>query len=297
VRLSGVSFVKEFTMKGLFTVLASAASLNLANGEDPTRPLGNSTLTFTTAAIVVPKDASPEILAADGLAAGMIVAERALPNSPSGGYAPGSVNCPSTRPTIREANSLSQSEISWLEKRRNNTIAPMQSWLSRMNISGFDASSYINTHRNNASALPNIGMAVSGGGYRALMNGAGFLAAADDRTNNSTNTGQIGGLLQATTYLAGLSGGGWLVGSIYSNNFSSVQDLRDGSKGSSVWKFGNSIFEGPDTDGIQVLKTADYFHDIGMHNPRASCLLVHASRSSMTFFEYLINPRDLPNWH
>jgi lysophospholipase len=131
-----------------------------------------------------------------------------------------------------------------------------------MNISGFDASSYINTHRNNASALPNIGMAVSGGGYRALMNGAGFLAAADNRTSNSTNTGQIGGLLQATTYLAGLSGGGWLVGSIYTNNFSSVEDLRDGSKGSSVWQFGNSIFEGPDNDGIQVLSTADYYHTI-----------------------------------
>lgn len=131
-----------------------------------------------------------------------------------------------------------------------------------MNISGFDASSYIDGIKNNASALPNIGIAVSGGGYRALMNGAGFLAAADNRTSNSTNTGQIGGLLQATTYLAGLSGGGWLVGSIYTNNFSSVEDLRDGSKGSSVWEFGNSIFEGPDNDGIQVLSTVDYFHTI-----------------------------------
>lgn len=138
----------------------------------------------------------------------------------------------------------------------------MQAWLSRMNISGFDANSYINGIKDNATALPNIGIAVSGGGYRALMNGAGFIAASDNRTNNATNTGQIGGLLQATTYLAGLSGGGWLVGSIYTNNFSSVEDLRDGSKGSSVWQFGNSIFEGPDNDGIQVLSSADYYHDI-----------------------------------
>ncbi len=90
----------------------------------------------------------------------------------------------------------------------------MISWLTRMNISGFDAASYINGIRNNATALPNIGIAASGGGYRALMNGAGFLAAADNRTSNATNRGQIGGLLQATTYVAGLSGGGWLVGSI-----------------------------------------------------------------------------------
>ncbi len=138
----------------------------------------------------------------------------------------------------------------------------MTSWLSRMNISGFDATSYMNGIRNNVSAVPNIGLAVSGGGYRALMNGAGFLAAADNRTNNATNTGQIGGLLQAATYVAGLSGGGWLVGSIYTNNFSSVQDLRDGSSGSSVWQFGNSIFEGPASDGIQILSTASYFSTI-----------------------------------
>jgi lysophospholipase len=131
-----------------------------------------------------------------------------------------------------------------------------------MNISNFDATSYMNNIRNNVSALPNIGLAVSGGGYRALMNGAGFLAAADNRTNNATNRGQIGGLLQSATYVAGLSGGGWLVGSIYTNNFSSVQDLRDGSKGSSVWQFGNSIFEGPASGGIQILSTANYFSTI-----------------------------------
>jgi lysophospholipase len=131
-----------------------------------------------------------------------------------------------------------------------------------MNISNFDATSYINGIRNNVTALPNIGLAVSGGGYRALMNGAGFLAAADNRTNNATNRGQIGGLLQASTYVAGLSGGGWLVGSIYTNNFSSVQDLRDGSSGSSVWKFGNSIFEGPASDGVQILSTGDYYSTI-----------------------------------
>lgn len=85
------------------------------------------------------------------------------------------------------------------------------------------------------------------------------MAAADNRTRNATNTGQIGGLLQASTYVAGLSGGGWLVGSIYTNNFSSVEDLRDGSSGSDVWHFSNNILEGPNGDGIQLLSTADYW--------------------------------------
>jgi len=139
----------------------------------------------------------------------------------------------------------------------------MIEWLTRMNISNFDASAYINRVRNNASELPNIGIAVSGGGYRALMNGAGFVAAADNRVDHSTGAGQIGGLLQATTYLAGLSGGGWLVGSIFNNNYSSVQTLRDGYPDSSLWQFSNSIFKGPKRErGIQLLNTVDYFSTI-----------------------------------
>merc|ERR1712144_35117 len=201
-----------------------------------------ATFSLCEASLVVPRDASPEVLAAEALSIPESTLKRALPNNPSGGYAPAVVDCPSDRPTIRSAATLSPSEVSWLELRRNNTIEPMISWLTRMNVTDFDASSYINGIRNNATALPNIGIAVSGGGYRALM---------------------IGGLLQATTYLAGLSGGGWLVGSIYTNNFSSVQDLRDGSEDSNVWRFDNSIFEGPDGDGIQLLSTADYYSTIG----------------------------------
>lgn len=131
-----------------------------------------------------------------------------------------------------------------------------------MNISGFDAVSYINGIQSNVSALPNVAIAASGGGYRALMNGAGFLAATDSRTTNATAPGGIGGLLQSATYVAGLSGGGWLVGSIYTNNFSSVETLRDGSPGSSVWQFQNSILEGPNSDGVQLFSSADYWHNL-----------------------------------
>ncbi len=187
------------------------------------------------------------------------IEKRALPNSPSGGYAPAAVDCPANRPTVRTATGLSPNETAWLPIRRNNTIEPMRTWLARMNITGFDANAYINGIQNNASALPNIALASSGGGYRALMNGAGFLAAADNRTTNATNKGQIGGLLQASTYVAGLSGGGWLVGSIFTNNFSTVESLRDSD---TVWRFDNSIFEGPNSDGLQILSTADYFSTI-----------------------------------
>ena len=130
--------------------------------------------------------------------------------------------------------------------------------LNRINIPNFNAGNYINSNRNNATALPNIGIAASGGGYRALLNGAGGLAAFDSRTTNSTGSGQIGGLLQSSTYLAGLSGGSWLVGSLFANNFTSVDSILNGQE-NGVWDFSNSIFQGPDLPGLSSL---DYYQQV-----------------------------------
>ncbi|KAK1757381.1 lysophospholipase [Echria macrotheca] len=184
---------------------------------------------------------------------------RALPNSPSGNYAPAVVPCPATKPTIRSAAAgLSQAETDWLKLRRPATVEPMINLIKRAGISGFDAEAYLKVAAaNNISALPNIAIAASGGGYRALMNGAGFVAAADSRTAGATGPGGIGGLLQASTYLAGLSGGGWMVGSIMVNNFSTVENLRD-----TTWQFSRSIFVGPKERGVSVLNTASYWGDI-----------------------------------
>ncbi|KAI0539614.1 lysophospholipase [Xylaria digitata] len=187
---------------------------------------------------------------------------RAAPDSPSGDYAPATVNCPSQKPTIRDAATLSPSETEWLQKRRAKTIDPMMEFFKLANISGFDAANYVQSNSKNFSVVPNIGIAMSGGGYRALMNGAGFIAAADSRTPGSTDAGGIGNLLQASTYLAGLSGGGWLVGSIFANNFSSIPQLRDGQEGSALWQFSRNIFEGPEDSGLSILNTAEYWNDI-----------------------------------
>lgn len=142
----------------------------------------------------------------------------------------------------------------------------MRDLLSRMNITGLDTDQYIDNHRDNTSALPNIGIALSGGGYRAMLNGAGLIQAFDNRSSNATAPGQLGGLLQATTYLAGLSGGSWLVGSLYSNNFTSIdtilaQDTPSDDSGN-LWQFENSIFEGPDTGGIQLLDSVGYYKSL-----------------------------------
>ncbi|KAI0173573.1 lysophospholipase catalytic domain-containing protein [Hypoxylon sp. FL1284] len=190
------------------------------------------------------------------------ILRRAAPDSPSGSYAPATVDCPSDRPTVRSGGSLSRSEQDWLQTRRGKTVDPMVQFLRNCNLTDFDAAGYITSNSQNFSVVPNIGIAVSGGGYRALMNGAGFLAAADSRVPGSTDTGGIGGLLQSATYLAGLSGGGWLVGSIFANNFSSTVQLRDGYDDSALWQFSNSIFEGPKQRGIQAVNTVEYWDDI-----------------------------------
>ncbi|MCJ1453425.1 Lysophospholipase 1 [Mycoblastus sanguinarius] len=185
---------------------------------------------------------------------------RAFPNAPDG-YTPKGEACPPVRPSVRSASSLSPNETSWLEIRRNNTVQPMHDLLGRLNINGFDAASYITNNAKNASALPNIALAFSGGGYRACLNGGGAVQAFDSREVNSTAAGHLGGLLQSATYLAGLSGGGWLVGSIYVNNFTTISGLLNNND-SSVWEFQNSILEGPSTGGLQVLDSADYYKDI-----------------------------------
>lgn len=187
--------------------------------------------------------------------------KRATPQAPNG-YAPAVVDCPSTRPTIRKADRLSDSETSWLEKRRPKTVDPMKEFLSRANIPNFDASAYIEDRRDNTTALPNIALSFSGGGYRALLNGAGALSAFDSRTRNATSAGHLGGLLQSATYVSALSGGGWMIGSIYANNFTSVQNIQDLGENSEIWQFQNTLFEGPPTRGIQLLSTADYFHNL-----------------------------------
>jgi len=185
---------------------------------------------------------------------------RAFPNAPNR-YTPKGANCPSDRPTIRSASALSSNETTWLETRRNNTVGPMRDFLGRLNITGFDAQSYITNNAKNATALPNIAVAVSGGGYRACLNGGGAVQAFDSREVNSSATGHLGGLLQSATYLAGLSGGGWLVGSIFVNNFTTISGLLDTTSGS-VWEFGNSIFEGPATSNVQIFSSAQYFDNI-----------------------------------
>ena len=84
-----------------------------------------------------------------------------------------------------------------------------------------------------------VALSISGGGYRALLTGAGIIQGFDERDSSVSTSG----LYQGLTYQAALSGGGWLLSSMAGNNFPTITYLKD-----TFWKqaFLDSIFD-PDS--------------------------------------------------
>ncbi|KAH8425270.1 Lysophospholipase 1 [Aspergillus melleus] len=174
---------------------------------------------------------SPLLLLGAGITSAAVSPDRrALPNAPNE-YAPANVSCPVVKPRVRTASKLSPNETEWLESRRKEIVSPLKDLLGRLNLTNFDAPAYIDRVSKNTSNLPNIGIAVSGGGYRAMLNGAGALKA----------------------------GGGWLVGSVYINNFTTIGDLQASEK---TWDLSNNILEGPNVKHLQLLNTIDYWTNL-----------------------------------
>lgn len=165
-------------------------------------------------------------------------------------YIPQSTQCPANFQYVRPADVLSDGEKDFLTSRDKNTREALIDWLGNSNLEDFDAGRFL------SNGTIRIGLAYSGGGYRAMLAGAGQLAALDNRTRNATEDGHLGGLLQASTYLAGLSGGNWLVGSVAYNNFSSVEDLQfDGD----LWDLEHSMLN---PGGINIFSTFGYWDTI-----------------------------------
>lgn len=98
---------------------------------------------------------------------------------------------------------ISAQESEYIIQRKTQTSEAFQAFI--YNLQPFQNVSF---DKNDA---PTIGIAMSGGGYRSMLTGAGILSALDSRSSNT----RLGGILQSTTYLAGISGGLWLV----MNNF------------------------------------------------------------------------------
>lgn len=181
-----------------------------------------------------------------------ILAHLAAAWSPTGGYAPGKVACPAGS-LVRTAEGISLQEALWVAERNKVTDVNLASFLNLAGLEDFDVDAFLANTTDGRSIK--IGIAFSGGGYRAMTSGAGMLNALDSRATNANSKG-LGGLLQSSTYLAGLSGGSWLVGTVAMNNYSSVEQLIATGE---IWQLEDTILN---FGGWNILKSIEYWVDI-----------------------------------
>ncbi|EPQ56964.1 hypothetical protein GLOTRDRAFT_73425 [Gloeophyllum trabeum ATCC 11539] len=146
-------------------------------------------------------------------------------------YAPTTnVKCPAA-PLVRvftpQNQSLHPQEQAYIST-RESTILPdaWKEWIGDGSGIGYNAS-VVQAMQGNWSR---IGIAISGGGFRAAQYGAGVLSGLDAR-NESAKAAGTGGLLQVASYLSGLSGGSWITGSLYMNNWLTIKDMVFGNGG------------------------------------------------------------------
>lgn len=158
--------------------------------------------------------------------------------SSSHGYAPVAVSCPSGQLTRSSLSGINPEEKKYVDNRYTSVAKPnLKAFLSGANLTDFDIDSFLD------KANPTIGITFSGGGYRAQLSGAGQYAALDSRTNVVNGKG-LGGILQSASYISGLSGGAWLVGSLVSNNLISIDELINQN---TLWQLQNSLIANRDS--------------------------------------------------
>jgi lysophospholipase len=129
-------------------------------------------------------------------------------------YAPYLTACPANLTVRPAAGQISTGEAAYFAARKPLADQAMLSWLASVAPS-------LASGVSPATRLPSVGLASSGGGYRALLTGAGVVQGLDARDGR----GGVAGLYQALTYHAGLSGGAWLLSSLAGNGWPPVSAL------------------------------------------------------------------------
>lgn len=128
-------------------------------------------------------------------------------------YAPSVATCPS-QPLLRIADSISPVEANYVRDRSVKASTSLNQWLQSLNA-GFPNVSQ--------ASAPVVAASWSGGGYRALLMGAGMRQSFDVRDSSSP----VSGVYQSLTYESGLSGGGWFLAGIVSDNYPTISYLTD----------------------------------------------------------------------
>lgn len=160
-------------------------------------------------------------------------------------YQPYYTQCPQ-QDIVRKADKIGDDEKQWIAQRQEKTNPKLIEFLEGAGID--NAKELVEQKDRNLS----VGLAFSGGGYRAMLAGAGQLLALDDSFNDSKSKG-LGGILQGSTYLVGLSGGNWLVGTVSLNDGLLVGDIWLGH--SDVWNLEETIFNQGGFNVIEIVKT------------------------------------------
>ncbi|KAJ4249120.1 Lysophospholipase 1 [Fusarium torreyae] len=149
---------------------------------------------------------------------GAIVATGSSIPTTGSAYAPKHATCPSA-PLVRGATGICADESKYVARRHRKASAALKTWLRSID-DGFDA---VTKEWSAGSKAPVVALTSSGGGYRAMLSGAGVIKAFDGREKVKTG---VSGLYQALTYEAGLSGGSWLLSSLAGNNYPTISSLQ-----------------------------------------------------------------------
>lgn len=148
-------------------------------------------------------------------------------------YTPLSSPCPANLTLVRsvggEHAALSHQELAYVTERQHKVLPDAwKSYFSSVersaNAQHISLPRYLKTILRGHGHSPTLGIATSGGGMRAAIFGAAILSTLDARNTTSVASG-TGGLLQAASYLAGLSGGSFLVTSLVQANFPTIPSL------------------------------------------------------------------------
>ncbi|WVQ86181.1 hypothetical protein IAT38_008349 [Cryptococcus sp. DSM 104549] len=121
-----------------------------------------------------------------------------------GSYAPYQVTCPTNVTWVRNATEgLAAAEQQYVSTREGQAKPVIESLLSQHGLSA-------------PPRTPVIGVALAGGGYRAMLTGLGGIESMMNESTEAAASG-LGGWLDGVTYWTGLSGGSWATGSFMSN--------------------------------------------------------------------------------
>ncbi|OLL25011.1 Lysophospholipase 2 [Neolecta irregularis DAH-3] len=152
-------------------------------------------------------------------------------------YMPREGDC-SYKKIVRKATTgINADEAEYIMNRQNVTVQVWKDYLERLALDNFDVTKFLE----DTSKIPSVGIAISGGGYRAMLTGGGAYKAFDNRFDESKDA-KTGGIVQLADYFSGVSGGSWLTTSMASNDFADIETLvRD------VFKMPLSIFTPFDT--------------------------------------------------